>query len=558
MTDQLSGPAVSDDQASSFRARGWWRDTTYLDDFDRVAAATPDKVAVVTHRHDGAGPPSSLSYRQLARYVDRFAGALIDCGVERGQIVSVQLPNHWEFAALTLACARIGAVVNPLVSILRERELRYIFSLTRSPVVVTPAEFRGHDYASMLDTVLADLDGGARGFAVGATAPTGRVEAFGPHFLERRWEDDLDRATLTSRALGPDELAELQFTSGTTGEPKGVMHTSNTIHAGTLAFARTAGLTADDSVLMPSTLGHQTGFLVGIVLPLATGMKVVYQDVWDPEVFCRLADDEVITFSAGATPFLSDIVAECAWRGRPLTSMRSYVCAGAPIPSPLVEATRASGIDDLLAVWGMTENGAVTATRPGDPVSVVADSDGVPVEWMEVRVATDDGDDMAVGEVGRLLVRGASQTIGYFQRPELYNDQLTADPGGGAPWFDTGDLARRRSDGGIRIAGRTKDLVIRGGENVPVVEIEALLFAHPQVREVAVIGYPDERLGERACAVVVAEGEPPSLDHLTAHLQAAGTAKQFWPERLEVVDEMPKTPSGKIQKYHLRQRFAST
>ncbi|MGY9075620.1 MAG: AMP-binding protein, partial [Acidimicrobiales bacterium] len=256
------------------------------------------------------------------------------------------------------------------------------------------------------------------------------------------------------------------------------------------------------------------------------------------------------------TPFLSDITSVCESRGRPLQSMRSYVCAGAPIPPPLVEATRASGIADLLAVWGMTENGAVTTTRPGDPIEVVADSDGQPVEWMDVLVADDAGNEVPVDEIGRLLTRGASQTIGYFRRPEIYQEQLSADPGGGDQWFDTGDLARRRADGGIRIAGRTKDLVIRGGENVPVVEVESLLFGHPQVREVAVIGYPDERLGERACAVVVADGDPPTLADLTGVLAAAGMAKQFWPERLELLEEMPKTASGKIQKFQLRQRFA--
>ncbi|MFT7650720.1 MAG: cyclohexanecarboxylate-CoA ligase [Candidatus Poriferisodalaceae bacterium] len=552
----MSDISIDASQAEQFRAAGWWRDRTFLEDFDQTVAAYEDKVAIVSHRHDDPESASVLSYRQLGRYVDRFAGALVDLGVEPGQIVSVQLPNDWQFAALTLACARVGAVVNPLVSILRERELTYILGLTESSVMVVPSTFRGHDYAAMLDRVLANVDGSTKGFAVGLTSPVGRVEPFAAQFMNRRWEDETDLAAMADRSIGPDDLAELQFTSGTTGEPKGVMHTSNTIFAGTRAFADTAGLIDTDSILMPSTLGHQTGFLVGIVLPLTSGMKVVYQDVWDPEVFCQLADDEQVTFSAGATPFLSDITTVCGGRGRPLQSMRSYVCAGAPIPPPLVEATRASGIADLLAVWGMTENGAVTTTRPGDPIEVVADSDGQPVEWMDVRIADDDGNEVPVDEIGRLLTRGASQTIGYFRRAEVYQEQLSDDPGGGDQWFDTGDLARRRADGGIRIAGRTKDLVIRGGENVPVVEVESLLFGHPRVREVAVIGYPDERLGERACAVVVADGDPPTLADLTGVLAAAGMAKQFWPERVELLDEMPKTASGKIQKFQLRQRFA--
>jgi cyclohexanecarboxylate-CoA ligase len=548
--------AVSPALAARYRQGGWWRDRTYLDDFAECVAASPDKVAIVTHRSDAPGAPAVLSYRQLDRHIDRFAGALLDLGVERGQIVSVQLPNEWTFAALALACGRVGAVINPLVPIFRERELSFILGRTESPVVIVPSVLRGYDHAAMLDRVLGELPGSPRGYAVGMEKPSGRVEPFGSHFVQHRWEDEIDPGHLRGRAVRPDEVAELQFTSGTTGEPKGVMHTPNTIHAGTLAFAATAGLTSADSIIMPSTLAHQTGFLIGIVLPLATGMKVVYQDIWDAEVFCRLVDDEQLTFSAGATPFLNDIVACCQRRGRRLISMRSYVCAGAPIPSPLVEATRTCAIDELIAVWGMTENGAVTMTRPGSPVAVVADSDGVPVEWMQVRVVDERGETAPVGQPGRLLTRGASQTIGYFKRPDLYQAQLSPADDDQGDWFDTGDLARGRDDGGIRISGRTKDLVIRGGENVPVVEVEAVLFGHPKVREVAVVGYPDERLGERACAVVIPDGVPPTLEELTMWLADAGMAKQFWPERLELVDSLPKTPSGKVQKFHLREQFS--
>ena len=262
--------------------------------------------------------------------------------------------------------------------------------------------------------------------------------------------------------------------------------------------------------------------------------------------------------SSDLTAFLTDIVATCQQRQRRLNSMRTYLCAGAPIPSPLVEATHSWAADELIALWGMTENGGVTLTRPGDPIALVADSDGIPIAWMDVRVVDEQGQEVPVDGIGRLLVRGASQTIGYFKRPDLYEAQLSAADDGGGDWFDTGDLARRRADGGIRIAGRTKDLVIRGGENVPVVEVEAVLFGHPKVREVAVIGVPDERLGERACAVVVAAEDvaPPTLEELTAFLGEAGMAKQFWPERLEVLDALPKTPSGKTQKYQLRERFS--
>jgi len=226
------------------------------------------------------------------------------------------------------------------------------------------------------------------------------------------------------------------------------------------------------------------------------------------------------------------------------------VCGGAPIPPKAVEDAREVLGLELIAVWGMTENLIVTTTRPGDPVELVSDSDGIPVDWMEIRILGEDGQPVAVGEAGDLHVRGPSQALGYYKRPDLY---AAANPDD--DWFDTGDVARLRADGGIRIVGRTKDLIIRGGENVPVAEVEDLLLRHPAVADVAVVAVPDERLGERGCAVVLPDGAAPTLTELTAYLDEQGMAKQFWPERLELVDEMPRTASGKIQKYVLRERF---
>jgi cyclohexanecarboxylate-CoA ligase len=318
------------------------------------------------------------------------------------------------------------------------------------------------------------------------------------------------------------------------------------------------GLGAGDVAFMASTLAHQTGFLYGVIVPMSMGMTVVFQDVWDPAEFIRICDRERVTYTVGATPFVLDAVAAQRDIGASLETLRYFGCGGAPIPPHLVAASQEVLGAELIAVWGMTENGIVTCTRPGDPVEVVSDSDGIAVGWMEIRVVSPDGVELPPGEVGHLQVRGASQTLGYFQRPDLYEDALRPADDDRGPWFDTGDLARRRpEDGGIRIAGRAKDLVIRGGENVPVVEVEAVLYNHPKVFEVAVIGVPDERLGERACAVVAPAdpADPPTLAELVAECERAGMARQFWPERIEICKEMPKTPSGKIQKFVLREQL---
>lgn len=540
---------VAPGAAAAYRAAGCWRDRTIIEDLRDAAALHPDKVAAVTYRADKR-VPETLSYGQVARLVDRVAGGLVELGVRPGDVVSMQLPNWWQFSVLVLACGRIGAVTNPLPPILRRREVGFALERTQSKVCVVPDRFRGFDHATMVADLTQALPSLEHVFVIGE-APPG-TERFDDYFFRQRWEERHDAREYDALAPHPDELAQIQFTSGTTGEPKGVMHTHNTLYAGVRTIPDALGLGADDVVLMASTMAHQTGYLYGALMPFSYGMKVVYQDVWDGSTMLDIVADEGVTWTMGATPFVIDTLAAARERPRPVPTLRYFTTAGAPIPPHLVEATEeVLGTTRLVAVWGMTENGAVTVTRPEDPKEVATASDGRPMPWMELKVVDSTGAEAARGETGRLLARGAAQFIGYFKRDDLYRAAVDDDG-----WFDTGDLARMDEEGGIRIAGRSKDLIIRGGENVPVAEVEAALYRHPSVREVAVVGVPDERLGERACAVVVPAGSPPTLDDLAGHLRECGMAKQFWPEWVTVVDDLPKTPSGKVQKFRLRQQLA--
>jgi cyclohexanecarboxylate-CoA ligase len=297
---------------------------------------------------------------------------------------------------------------------------------------------------------------------------------------------------------------------------------------------------------MASPLAHQTGFLYGMGVALALNTKLVLQDVWDVHVAAGLIEREQVSYSFASSPFLADLAnfeGDCAR----MRSLRMFVCAGAPIPGALVErATQRLGLK-VLSGWGMTENGLATMTRPDDPPETSAQTDGRPIDGMEARVVDENGAAVPAGTVGRLQSRGVATFVGYLKRPEL----AAIDADG---WFDTGDLARMDARGYVRITGRSKDVIIRGGENIPVVEIEAILFRHPKLAAVSVVGMPDPRLGERACAFVVArQGNEVSLGELTAFLQTEGVAKQYWPERIEVLTEMPVTPSGKIQKFKLRE-----
>ena len=532
--------------AARFRACGWWRDETVVDDLRAAAERRPDRAAIVAHR-DGAA--HVIAYAELLTLTDRFAGGLLELGVQPGDIVTIEMPNWWQLPVLYLACARIGAVVNPVQPIMRSRELGFILERTASRVCIVPDTWRGFSYAGMLAQLTERVPTLEHCVVIGdASIPRG-VE-FDRHFVQTRWEDRHPAAELDRLAPAADDVAQVMFTSGTTGEPKGAIHTHNTLFAAMRCEPHALGLSGDDVVHMGSPMTHQAGFLYCHFMPVHLGGTAVFQDVWDAGVMLDLVESRGITFAMGATPFVLDAIAAQRAHPRDVETLRLFVCGGTSIPSHLVrEAAEVLGAE-LVALWGMTENGGVTLTSAGDPPEVVADSDGRTVPWMEARIVDDRGRPCEGRQVGSLLVRGASQCLGYFKRPDLYAASLDADG-----WFDTGDLARSDGHGGIRIAGRSKDLIIRGGENVPVAEVESLLYLHPKVREVAVVAYPDERLGERACAVVAPEGEAPALPELQRHLEAKGMARSFWPERLEIVDELPKTPSGKIQKFVLRQRL---
>ena len=548
----MSTPGLREiDQATrdQYYEQGWWRtDRTFVDDFLARVAEDPDRPALVSYP-EGGGPPERHSYGELEALSRRFAGAFINLGIEPGDVVSMQLTNSWEFPALAIALLRVGAVVNPLVPIFRHRELSFILGRTESKALFVPREFRRFDHGELAVRLAGEIDSLEHVFVLG-DPPTG-ARSF-TEFADRAWEDEPGLAEeLKRRTPSPSDLAEIQFTSGTTGEPKGVLHDYNTIWSGGRSITDGLGLGPDDVCFMASTLAHQTGFLYGFIVPLSTGQKVVYQEVWDAQQLVSIVDDEQIAYTLSATPFVADMITAQLDQQKPLASFKYFICGGAAIPPKFVEESDEVLGAELVAVWGMTENAVVTHTRAGDAVEIVSDSDGQPVDWMQVRVVDDQLNELPVGEVGNLQITGPNQALGYFHRADLYEEVSTPDG-----WFDTGDLARRREDGGIRISGRSKDLVIRGGENVPVFEIESLLIRHPKVFEVAVVGYPDERLGERCAAVVAPQGdEAPTLPELVAMLDAEGVAKQFWPERLEIVAEMPKTPSGKIQKFHLRDQL---
>jgi len=536
MTQDLTAAS----RRAAMTAAGLWRDETLLDHFRRRVAEHPDKTAVVSARTE-QGDETRLSFRQLDALSDQLAIGLARHGIGEGDVVSFQLPNWWQFTLLHLAALKLGAISNPLLIIFRERELGFMLELAESKIFIVPARFRNVDHRAIALAVQAKLPS-LKHVAV--------VDGDGGESFDALIVGDAtaaERAALAARRLSPDAVIELLYTSGTTGEPKGVCHTSNTMLSNLVPFAERLHLTGADVIHMPSPLAHQLGFMYGLVLPAMLGATAVLQDIFAPAVMAQQITAEQASVTMGATPFLNDLADYCLATGTSTPSLRIFTSAGAPIPRPLVSKGQAALGTAVISAWGMSENGAVTTTRVEDADDKVTGTDGCPLPGMQVRVVDAAGEPVATNVDGLLQVRGCSNFVGYLKRPDLA--RLDADG-----WFDTGDIARMDSDGYIRIAGRSKDIIIRGGENIPVVEVENLLFKHPAIALVAIVAYPDSRLGERACAfVVLRPGAKLSFDEMVFYLRQQHMAVQYIPERLEVLDAMPSTATGKLQKFKLRE-----
>jgi cyclohexanecarboxylate-CoA ligase len=524
--------------------RGYWLDRTITDYLDEAAARTPDKTAFVDSRRQ-------ITYGELRQQVDHCALGLLELGVGPGDVVSFQLPNWIEWVVVHYAATRIGAVSNPLIPIYRRREVGFMVGLARSKVIVVPAEFRGFDHVAMVDELRGEWP--ALEHVLVVDGRPGQGTQSWEDFMATPWDERLDPASLAGLRPDPNDVTLLIFTSGTTGEPKGVMHTHNTVVAANDPLPERLGITAESVIHMASTLAHLTGFLYGARLNVQNGATAVLQDVWDAGRFVELVEEHGITYTSAATPFLHDFLNTSNLPDHDTSSLKRFCCMGAPIPRALVREAKQK-LPDLVVLggWGQSENGLVTLGIPGDPEDKVIDTDGYPWPGMRIRTVDAAGQEVPPGEEGRLQVRGPFLFVGYAERLEMTRAAFDG------LWFDTGDLARIDADGYVNISGRTKDVIIRGGENIPVSYVENVLYENPKLDGVAIVAVPDPRLQERACACVILKAgvEGFTFEEMQEFLREKGVARQYWPEHLEVLGEFPKTPSGKIRKFELREQVA--
>ncbi len=511
-----------------------------------MAERHPHDPAVIDVRDSGT---SVWTWSELERQSERVAALLARLGVGSGEVVAYQLPNRAEFVAITLGALRLGAICCPLMPIFRERELEDLLRRARAPVVFAVDAYHGRRPAQEI----ASLESRLPLLRHAVILSSGCDEPAIPRSGRVAWIS-LQRAsdTTAARASGATTsgLAQLLFTSGTSGEPKGVLHRRDTLTRAVEMQIEHLGLDARDRIYVPSPLAHQTGFLYGMWLALTLGVPQIVQETWNPLTGLEALSRAGGTFVQAATPFLADLVQAVEDGADPPRSLRIFVATGAAVPRTLARRATETLRAAVCGAFGTTEGCLATLGSPGDPPEKAWGSDGRPLRSIRLRIRGDAGEVLGPGREGHFETRSPTMLEGYLDRPDWTAAAYTPDG-----WYRTGDLALIDEAGFLHVTGRVKDVINRGGEKIPVAEIEQLLHQHSGVKEVAIVAMPDPRLGERACAFVVPRAGA-TLDFLSLQrfLDEQRVAKPYWPERLEVLESLPRTPSGKIQKFRLRER----
>jgi acyl-CoA synthetase (AMP-forming)/AMP-acid ligase II len=482
------------------------------------------------------GDPARPTYASLAADAEALAVSLVDLGVKPGDVVSFQTPNWHEAAVINLACAMAGFVINPIVIIYRDAEVRQMLADGGARAFFHAESFRGFDFAAMVERLRGDLPALAHAIPV-RSAGTGGYRALIAAGRGR---------TLSTPRVDPRMVKMVLYTSGTTGRPKGVLHSHDTLARAVLACTRHWGVGHGDAMLMPSPVTHVSGYSNGLELPFLAGTRTVLMESWNALEALSLIERHQVRGTVAATPFLQELVARAREAGTSLPSMRFFACGGAAVPPDVVrDANTMFGKPVAFRVFGASEVPLVTLGFPHDG-ELAATTDGEIVDY-DVRIVDEVGADLPQGQDGEILARGPAMFMGYADEQQSH-EAIDADG-----YFHTGDIGHVTPDGALLITGRKKDLIIRGGENISAKEIEDVLHLHPMVAEASVVAMPHPRLGEGICAFIVSRAEAPTFETLVAFVAESGLAPQKRPERIEFVTDLPRTASGKIRKDVLRE-----
>jgi acyl-CoA synthetase len=531
---------VPADLRRGYRRDGSWTDETFAGFIDRAVAATPDlRVRIWSDER-----PCSTTTAELHHVAARLATGLAARGLGAGDVIAYQMPNWADTLAVLWAGFRIGATMVPIIHFYGPQELRFVVRQSGARALVVPTAFGGVDHLANLATVRGDLDG-LETVVVAGTAGRARDVPGGVAL------DDLlsHEPAAEPAAVDPDAPAMIGYTSGTTAEPKGVVHSHRTLLAEVRQLANIDPLGGRPSV-MAAPLAHMTGMLGGSLVPLHRGTPIELIDRWDPGRVLDIVGAHDVSPGGGATIFLTSLLDHPDFGPRHLANMPRFGLGGAPVPRAVAERAEQLGIR-VTRAYGSTEHPSITGSLPDAPAAKRMLTDGCALPGVEIRLVGDDGDSVAPGTPGEILSRGPDLFIGYT------DPALTASAVDAAGWYRTGDVGVLDDDGYLTITDRLSDVIIRGGRNLSAAEMEEHLATMPAIAEVAVVAAPDERLGEHACAVVrLAPGAGGvDLAAVRAHLARTGLAKQKWPEEVVVVDDFVRTPSGKIRKRALRDRL---
>ena len=525
----------NEQRRAAYRQQGLWGDASLADYWQQTARAMPDKIAVV----DNHG--ATYTYSALDHAASCLANWMLAKGIESGDRIAFQLPGWCEFTVIYLACLKIGAVSVPLLPSWREAELVWVLNKCQAKMFFAPTLFKQTRPVDLILPLQNQLPQLQQIVGVDKLAP-----ATSSLSLSQIIADNTPLTTaITTHG---DELAAVLFTSGTEGLPKGVMLTHNNILASERAYCARLNLTWLDVFMMPAPLGHATGFLHGVTAPFLIGARSVLLDIFTPDACLALLEQQRCTCMLGATPFVYDLLNLLEKQPADLSALRFFLCGGTTIPKKVARECQQRGIK-LLSVYGSTESSPHAVVNLDDPLSRFMHTDGYAAAGVEIKVVNDARKTLPPGCEGEEASRGPNVFMGYFDEPELTARALDEEG-----WYYSGDLCRMDEAGYIKITGRKKDIIVRGGENISSREVEDILLQHPKIHDACVVAMPDERLGERSCAYVVlkAPHHSLSLEEVVAFFSRKRVAKYKYPEHIVVIEKLPRTASGKIQKFLLR------
>ncbi|EIW6847771.1 medium-chain fatty-acid--CoA ligase [Escherichia coli] len=525
----------NEQRRAAYRQQGLWGDASLADYWQQTARAMPDKIAVV----DNHG--ASYTYSALDHAASCLANWMLAKGIESGDRIAFQLPGWCEFTVIYLACLKIGAVSVPLLPSWREAELVWVLNKCQAKMFFAPTLFKQTRPVDLILPLQNQLPQLQQIVGVDKLAPATSSLSLSQIIA--------DNTPLTTAIMTHgDELAAVLFTSGTEGLPKGVMLTHNNILASERAYCARLNLTWQDVFMMPAPLGHATGFLHGVTAPFLIGARSVLLDIFTPDACLALLEQQRCTCMLGATPFVYDLLNVLEKQPADLSALRFFLCGGTTIPKKVARECQQLGIK-LLSVYGSTESSPHAVVNLDDPLSRFMHTDGYAAAGVEIKVVDDARKTLPPGCEGEEASRGPNVFMGYFDEPELTARALDEEG-----WYYSGDLCRMDEAGYIKITGRKKDIIVRGGENISSREVEDILLQHPKIHDACVVAMPDERLGERSCAYVVlkAPHHSLSLEEVVAFFSRKRVAKYKYPEHIVVIEKLPRTASGKIQKFLLR------